>query len=450
MRRGAFTIPAKTQTSVSWNASGLLVLALAGMLASCVSYQPKPLHPEKSAAALVSRRLDGSKHWTLTELTQLGIKQHASVAVAETKLSAARAAGITAGTRPNPVASISPTLVTNPGSSSPWVFGFSLDVPVETAGKRRKRISAADAELNAATLDLATARVKAAAGVRKAFVALGTATVRDEVLRKQLEAQEETVKIYNTRIAAGEASRTETMQSRLLLQQTRLLARETEKQQGEARADLAEALGMTAAAIEKTNFDFSALEKISPPPPVAKLRATALRNRTDLLAALADYAVQEAKLRLEVAKQYPDVHLLPGYEYDQGLNKWTIPGITIPLPVFDKNRGPIAEAEARRAGSAALFQAEQAKVIAEVDRALATYRGAMAKLAEADALLAENDKQLSAVTAQAKAGEADRLAIVTADVEHSAAKLARLEALAEVQQAAALLDQATQSSGSTR
>jgi outer membrane protein TolC len=35
-----------------------------------------------------------------------------------------------------------------------------------------------------------------------------------------------------------------------------------------------------------------------------------------VLAALADYAASEAALRLEIAKQYPDIHLNPGYQLD--------------------------------------------------------------------------------------------------------------------------------------
>ena len=34
--------------------------------------------------------------------------------------------------------------------------------------------------------------------------------------------------------------------------------------------------------------------------------------------------VLEAALRLEIAKQYPDVHLNPGYQFDTGENKWAL------------------------------------------------------------------------------------------------------------------------------
>ena len=102
----------------------------------------------------------------------------------------------------------------------------------------------------------------------------------------------------------------------------------------------------------------------------AEARRAALQSRTDILAALAEYAASESALQLEIAKQYPDIHLSPGYQFDQGDNKWHL-GLSAELPVLNRNQGPIAEAEARRAESAARFEALQAKVIAEIDRALA-------------------------------------------------------------------------------
>jgi len=53
-------------------------------------------------------------------------------------------------------------------------------------------------------------------------------------------------------------------------------------------------------------------------PDFGRSRRQALQGRADVLAALSDYAASESALQLEVAKQYPDVHLNTGYEYDQG------------------------------------------------------------------------------------------------------------------------------------
>jgi outer membrane protein TolC len=66
---------------------------------------------------------------------------------------------------------------------------------------------------------------------------------------------------------------------------------------------------------------------------------------------LAEYNASQSALQLEIAKQYPDIHLNPGYEFDQGDNKWS-PGLTVTLPILNQNKGPIAEAEAKRTEAA--------------------------------------------------------------------------------------------------
>src|SRR5204863_91869 len=81
-----------------------------------------------------------------------------------------------------------------------------------------------------------------------------------------------------------------------------------------------------------------------------------------------------------------DVRLNPGYQFDQGDNKWTL-GIMFELPVLNQNQGPIAEAGARREEAAARLTALQTKVIGEIDQAVAGYRSARGQLATATALL---------------------------------------------------------------
>ncbi len=117
----------------------------------------------------------------------------------------------------------------------------------------------------------------------------------------------------------------------------------------------------------------------------AAARRHAVTHRADILAALADYAASEERVRLEVAKQYPDIKLGPGYKLDQTVNKWTL-GIGFELPILNQHKGAIAEAEGRRAEAAARFFAVQARAIGEIDLALAVYRSARAKADAANAL----------------------------------------------------------------
>jgi outer membrane protein TolC len=170
----------------------------------------------------------------------------------------------------------------------------------------------------------------------------------------------------------------------------------------------------------------------------------ALVSRADILGALAEYAATQSALQLEIAKQYPDLHLNPGYEYDQGNNKWGL-GLSLELPLLNHNQGPIAEAKARRAESAAKFNALQARVLSEIEQAVAGYRAAAKKAASADALSQELVTQGHAAQALLDAGEISRLELAQRQLELTTAALTQLAALVSAQAALGALDDALQS-----
>ena len=430
MKSPAFLLPSCT--------AALALAALAG----CVSYHAEPLTVEKGAADLQGRTLGGGT-WDCDRLCAAAMKMQPDMEVARAKLATAQAALVTAGARPNPTLAFSATNVSRLlGGASPWLNGFTLDVPVETAGKRGQRIAQAQALLNAATLDLSTTEGNVAAKVRNSFFALSAAQQREELLGLQQTDQEEAVKLFDARIAAGEISRMESLQARLQYNQSRLLTRDAQKLKGEARATLATALGVSVHALEKVRLSFAGLDSLPPPPSERTLFRQATIERSDVLSTLAAYAAAEAALRLEIAKQWPDLHLGPGYAYDQGQNKWTI-GFTLAIPLLDQNKGPIGEALGKRREAAAAFNAQQAKALGALELALASYRGALVKLDTANQLLASQERQHRSVEALVKAGENDRLTLVTAQVELQAARLSRLDALVGAQQALGALEDAS-------
>ena len=159
---------------------------------------------------------------------------------------------------------------------------------------------------------------------------------------------------------------------------------------------------------------------------------------------MADYAASESALKIEIAKQYPDIHLNTGYEYDQGLQKWGLLGFGVELPLLNRNEGPIAQAEARRKQAAARFEALQAKVIAELDRALSVYQMAVKSREGAEALLATQRKQQESVEQQVRAGAADRLDLLTAQLELAASELALEDGQTRLHQALGALEDAVQ------
>ena len=132
--------------------------------------------------------------------------------------------------------------------------------------------------------------------------------------------------------------------------------------------------------------------------------------------ALARYEAAQAALQLEVARQYPDLHLGPGYAWNEGENMWSL-GLTLELPILNQNQGPIAEAAARRSEAAAKLIALQAKVIHEVDSGVSALNAAKASSVAAQALLVAQRQSVNAMESQHKAGAVGALGVIAARID---------------------------------
>jgi cobalt-zinc-cadmium efflux system outer membrane protein len=353
---------------------------------------------------------------------------------------------ITAGARPNPSISATPEYTVNPASGmTPWIATIQLDMPIETAGKRRHRITRAEQLSEALFLELASSAWKVRSEVRSSLIDWTSAQRAVELLQHQQEFQSNVVAALEKRLAAGAVANTDVTLARLALSKTLVSAGEAKARSAEARVRLAQALGLPLSALEGVGvrFDLAATLAGAERFTSAEMRKEALHGRADVLAGLAEYAASEAALRLEIARQYPDVHLSPGYQYDQGENKWAL-GLSVELPVLNQNQGPIAEANAHRAEAAARFTALQARIIGELDAAVSAFSAAREQLANTATFIANQAAQYRAVEQQVRAGEADPLDATYAELERLAGESAKLDALTRLQRAVGQLEDAVQ------
>jgi outer membrane protein, heavy metal efflux system len=196
-------------------------------------------------------------------------------------------------------------------------------------------------------------------------------------------------------------------------------------------------------SLTEVQLSFPDFEKLPPAPDASSARRHALLHRADILGALSEYAASQSALQLAIAKQYPDIHLGPGYQLDQNINRWAL-GLSLELPIFNQHRGPIAEAGAHRQQAAAHFLTVQATALAEVDRALAGYRTARNTLAAADAQVGELRKQEQSARTMLQAGEISQADLAAIRLQSSSAELARVDALVRAQQVLGDLQDALQ------
>jgi len=360
--------------------------------------------------------------------------------IARARVGEAQAAVVTAGARPNPGLSVAP------GIPSPYLFSVDLAVPIETAGKRGHRIESARSLEHAARFDLADSAWKIRSGVRLALLNYLLASRTLDLLRSEEQVRGDQVNILQQRFSVGEIPRPEVDLSRIELSKTHLAISTAEGRLAGAKATLAASIGIPVGSLQGLDFSWSDLD--SPPNAESlspeQIQREAVLNRLDVRRSLAQYAAAEADLQLEISKQYPDIQIGPGYTYEEKNNFFTL-GLSTTLPIFNRNQGPIAEAEARRKESAAAFLEKQAQVIAGSERALALYIAALKELAEADQSLHRlQDAQLQMMQQAVRLGEEDRLALSGVRIESSVVTRTRLDALARVQSALGELEDAVQ------
>ncbi|MCP5522626.1 MAG: TolC family protein [Verrucomicrobiales bacterium] len=430
------------------------------IVAGCAHYQPAPLDAARIADDFDRRTLtDNALHafletnhvsgawpresWDLDALTLAAFHFHPDLAVARAQWSVATAGRKTAGERPNPTLSVSPAYNTTTAVPSPWLVAPSLEVPIETAGKRGYRLAQAERLAEAARLNLAVVAWRVRSRLRNCLVDLQSAREAEALLQAQWDLLTEQVRLLEGQLEAGAVSGAEATPARLAVDRARLGIQEAARQGVEARSRLAGAIGVPLAALEGVPVSFDGLDDVPAEPPTGEVRRQALLHRADLLAVLAEYAAAESALQLEIAKQYPDIRLSPGYEFDQGDNKWSL-GLSVTLPVLNRNQGGIAEAEARRAETAATFQALQAQVLMEIDLALAAYHAALARGTDVASLLANLTRQESTARMRHAAGDAARSDVLAAQIELVAGRLTQLAARTEMRRALGALEDALQ------
>lgn len=436
------------------------------LLAGCARFQPRPISPADTAARLESRTLEDPafkaslekslqrqfevwplKSWDFDALALAAYYYHPSLAVARTQWEESLGSEVTAAQRPNPTLNAIPgyDFTATSIGINPWIPAVSIDVPFETVGKRGYRKAQARHLSDSARLNIFTAAWQVRTHLRTSLIDFTAARERARLLEKQNDLQQKLLTSLNQQLQAGAVSASDVTLQQIALAKGQLDLADARRQFAEARVSVADAIGLPVKALEgvKLEFDLAATHPVADELMSPEARGLALTNRADIRGALAEYAASQSALQLEIAKQYPDVHLGPGYQFNNGDNQFTV-SLSVELPIFNQNQGPIEEAEARRATAAAKFNELQARVIADIDRAVVDYHVSQENLSTLESLAAAQEKRNASVTAQVQAGAEDNFALLNSQVELAASELVRLDGQIKAQEAFGALEDAVQ------
>ena len=305
--------------------------------------------------------------------------------------------------------------------SSKWLRGFSLDLPLDFGARKAVRIEAAMQAQALSTIEIALAKRALAGKVAASVAAINAAINEQALLQTRAQQAQVWLKFVDQRILEGQAARPERLkpQQELLLTQAALLRAQTSERI--ARSELAQALGVPLAQV--LNLRLQAARSVSALNSAATLnllpkqdsanRQAALLARPELLRALGQYQLAELALRLEFAKQYPELHLAPGYIWERGLVKLPL-ALSALLPPLDGNRSAIAVALAARTLAARELELVQANISAEIDLAFANRDAALSALTLGSQQIELAKTELGSAQAAFEAGELDQLGRLSA------------------------------------
>lgn len=367
--------------------------------------------------------------WEPATLCLVALYFHPEIDIARARQSAAKAAIVTARARPNPTLGVGTEYAPSDKSApSPWTVGPSVDIPIETAGKRDLRAARALHLENSATMELGQAAWRVRKNVLSAVLDEYLATNERDLLRQEADARTQMVALLRRRLEVGEASRSAVDSVQAGLASARLSLAAAEGRIHESRATLAGTLGLAPSALADVTVGWPNFDLLPADSALASLEREALLNRFDLRAELARYEAARADLRLEAAQRFPDLRLGPGLTWDQGTNRFVL-NLSFGLPLFDRKKGPIAEATARLEEEGARVLAAQGRVLEETGATAARYHAALEEAAVADTALASHRSLERAAEEAFRSGSADRLELAGLRAAGLAAERTRLNAL---------------------
>jgi outer membrane protein TolC len=438
---------------------GLSILALTG----CVKYRPRALNPPAleteyrarslTAPALVDFLRQNGQQWAALPPQSLDLRTLALVAyfynpdlaVARSRLAAAEAGIAVAGLRPTVSLGIDAGYNANPESHP--LYGVLPSFTIETAGKRGLRILQAQKLKEGARAGLAESGWLVRSRVRTSLFNYLAAERRRTLLETEVAVRSEIVGIFDKRVSVGESPRPELDIYRVDLLNVRSALDTALGEASQTRMALASAVGLSGEALAGIVFRAPELDAPILPEalPVRAVQKAGVLHRADIRRALADYGASDAILRLEVARQYPDIQLTPGFNFEEGFARYVISTALQPLPGMRRNKALIAQAEAEREHVSTQFEALQAQAIGEMDRAVEQYRAAYLAWQTAGARLVEIQTQRETAARRAlEAGEGDRLGLAIVRLESITATRAQLDALMRLATALAAVEDSMQ------
>ena len=237
----------------------------------------------------------------------------------------------------------------------------SAMLPLDPLFQLKPRASQAGALVRAAQADLTATRRDVALDAASSFYAAAMAAVRVDALTDVRTWLDSLVRYTQVRVNEGAAAEVD-----LIRLQVEHLRTETDLAMALADAARARALLAVAVGLDSFTVDLTSDTVCNCPPPPSRdaLLAMARVRRPEILAADARVAAAQSGVSLERTRFLRDVGVMAGVK-TMGGERSMVTGVSLPIPLFDQNRGEMRRADGDR--RMAEYQREQVRRQVDAD-----------------------------------------------------------------------------------
>ncbi len=397
-----------------------LALPLLALFAGCQSYVPAPIDWQSEVARPVATRIEIA---SLEQAGQLAVIGNRELNAKRQKAAVSDRVAKEMGWWNDPELDCDYLRIVNP-DKYPWIGGVSLAFTIPLSGVPGLEAKAAELYAEADRAEIRAAERETASAARMALVTLAARRETAARLCAELEDVREIIALSNAvrLAAAGEVTTADLSAARRRVHARQHALASATREIAAAETALRELLGLDPRTELVVSSHELHVDHTHEHADVADPLSLVAHPRVQ--AALARLAGDEASLKAEIRRQYPDLKLGPSYSYEDGNSRaGFVAGITLPL--WNRNRKGIAEATGTRNAS------RQAAVDAWFD----VYRNLASACAALDALESHEEppqtdrKTAESLLAAGEIGPLDYLALCDEILESELSEIERRQAM---------------------
>ena len=248
-----------------------------------------------------------------------------------------------------------------------------INQPIELGGKRGARIEVASRAQDAAEIELERKRNALRADVIQAFYNTSTAQQRLLLSRQSLELAQRGLNVAQGRISSGKSSPVEGTRAEVQLSEVRLELKRAERDEANAYQQLARVMGVPLPAFASVSDSSQPMPTVPEP----SLLLNRIGQTAELRLAKLQIDQREASLGLEKAQRIPDLTVSLGSQYDEReRERVNVVGLSMPIPLFNRNQGNVLAAARRTDQARDLRNASELRLRTEIQTTLAQWNTA--------------------------------------------------------------------------